>query len=164
LPFQKSWQVSKREGVIKNVVDAYKFKSIRAAAGPLAELFDQHLPQLPSNTVIVPIPTVPKHIRQRGFAHMEIVTRKLAKLKGCCYSELLKRKNNTVQFGQNAKTRQAQAKQAFACPTTLDPNANYLIIDDICTTGATLIEAAKVLKKSGAKNVWVAVLAHQSLK
>lgn len=158
LPFSKSWRSSQREGTLKHLVDAYKFQSMRAAARPLARILAACLPALPPSTAVVPVPTIPKHIRQRGFDHTRLIAKQVARLKNCQYQELLARRNNTVQFGQNAKTRRAQAAEAFACPAGLSPKINYLIVDDVCTTGATLAEAAKVLKAAGAQHVWVAVL------
>jgi ComF family protein len=164
LPYTKQWCVSEREGAVERVINAYKFESARAAAPVLADILAQVLPELPKNTVVVPVPTTPAHIRQRGFDHIKLVAQRVAKLKKCSFQAVVTRKNNTVQFGANAKTRAKQAKQAFTCSGGLNPKANYLIIDDISTTGATLTEVAKVLKQAGAKNVWVAVLAHQPLK
>jgi ComF family protein len=149
--------------VLKSLLDTYKFESVRAAAGPIAEALSTCLPILPASTVVVTIPTIPGHIRQRGFDHTKLVARRLAKFKGCAHKELLRRKNNTVQFGKSARVRRAQAKEAFACSAVLDPKVPYLIIDDTCTTGATVTEAAKVLKAAGAKRVWVAVVARQSI-
>ena len=54
----------------QKIIDDYKFNRVQAAAGLLSEFLDEALPELPSDAVIVPIPTISKNIRRRGFDHI----------------------------------------------------------------------------------------------
>ena len=162
-PYQNSWCVSERRGVIERIIDAYKFEYVKSASWVLAGLLDETLPVLPDNTVIVPIPTIPKHIRQRGYDHMDLICRDLARRRGLKVERLLKRKHNSMQRGASRQQRIDQAKSAFVCSRSLDRDALYLIIDDVVTTGSTLKYGAVALESAGAKTILVAAIARQTL-
>lgn len=70
LPCDMIWCFSRRTGVVAKIIDDYKFNRVQAAADLLSEFLDEALPELPSDTVIVPIPTISKNIRRRGFDHI----------------------------------------------------------------------------------------------
>lgn len=57
------------------------------------------------------------------------------------------------------KQRQHQAEQAYEMMAPVDKRATYLLLDDIWTTGASALAAARVLRQAGAKKVIMAVLA-----
>lgn len=162
--YERAWAVGERSGVLQRLIGNYKFERVKAAYIPLAELLLSALPDLPLETIIVPIPTVPSHVRERGYDHMLLIARHLAKIKHLSYKRLLERATNTKQRQANVKLRQSQAKKAFSVDGLIDPEVPYLIIDDVVTTGATIKYAAKALKKAGAKHIWVAVIARQPKK
>lgn len=153
------YAVGRREGVLMQLTEDYKFKSIRRTAGVLAELVDAVLPEdLGPDVVIVPLPTIARHIRERGFDHTLKLARALSKRRGWKVERLLKRINKTVQVGQDARTRAAQAKRAYEFSGEIEPEKTYLLLDDVWTTGATMRAAKKLLEKNGAKQVLGAVV------
>lgn len=162
--FEHAWVVSERAGALKRLINAYKFENAKNAYKFLGDLLIEVLPTLPKNTVIVPIPTTSKRQRQRGYDHMLLVAKYMAKKLGVEYESPLVHKTSTQQRGASADVRQKQAKKAFCVNQELDPTKNYLLIDDVITTGATIKYASKTLKAAGAKHVWVAVVARQVLK
>ena len=164
LPYSKSWQLGFRQDELETLINQYKLRPRRSLARPLAELLASTLPILPEETFVVPIPTIPSHIRQRGFGHIELVARHLARLSSSTYAPILHRLTDTVQHGNSRAKRLAQAKQAFACHDQLSPTANYLIIDDVYTTGATINASTHLLHQSGARHIWVALLSRQKNK
>lgn len=154
------WCFGLRQGAIKRIIDDYKFHRVRAAAAVLTDLLDSRLPTLPGDVVIVPIPTTSKNMRRRGYDHMLLIAKYLAKRRNLPLSPLLRRRNNVTQhFTKSSKERKRQARYFFEPASTIDPDKTYLIIDDIFTTGATISAAADCLKKAGAKRVEVAVIA-----
>lgn len=162
--YDRAWVAGSHEGALDQAIDAYKFSASRDGAVPLAKLVDEVTPNLPANTVIVPIPTARQHIRERGFDHMQLLARRTAKLKGVSAdASLLRRRTNFVQREATARVRKRQAKDAFFVKQTLDPEQIYLLIDDVMTTGATIRYATKALRKAGAKQVWVIIVARQML-
>ena len=116
--------------------------------------------------VLVPLPTIRKHIRERGFDHtlrlcfeLENFLQKRLDDFGISveYQDLLVRKNKTVQVGKEKKERVKQAEKAYGiCEgVKLDMNTLYILVDDVTTTGASLAAAKKILQ---ADQVWAAVL------
>ena len=116
--------------------------------------------------VLVPLPTIRKHIRERGFDHtlrlcfeLENFLQKRLDDFGISaeYQSLLVRKNKTVQVGKEKKERVKQAEKAYGiCEgVKLDTSTLYILVDDVTTTGASLAAAKKILQ---ADRVWAAVL------
>jgi ComF family protein len=161
--YQRAWCVADRRDHLECLIDNYKFTNVRAAYRPLTDLLDARLPDLPANTVIVPVPTVSNHIRQRGYDHMLLIAQHLAKLRSLTLHTGLQRVTSTRQRSAGRAARIAQAKKAFTHPKPLDPTNVYLLVDDVVTTGATMQYAAKTLLDAGAKTVWVASISRQPL-
>lgn len=164
VPYNRAWLVGERSGVLQRLIGLYKFERVKSAYRPLGDLLIGVLPDLPANTIIVPLPTVPSHIRERGYDHMYLIAKHVARAKKLRFRPVLARKTSTKQRQATAKQRIIQAKQAFVVDRKIEKNAPYLLIDDIITTGASIKFAAKALKDAGVKDVWVAVIARQQLK
>ncbi len=164
LNLQKFFAVGFYSGPLANLIVLYKFHACRDLARPLAELLAGVLQQkqkLPDNAIVVPIPTVAKHIRQRGFDHARRLAVEFAKATNRGHQQLLRRKTSTVQVGSRQEERINQAAEAFELSphVKIEQNATYILLDDVCTTGATLSFAARALRSGGAKTIWVACLA-----
>lgn len=161
----KAWVVGERVTVLKRVIDAYKFEYVKAAAGSLVDLLDEVLPLLPTNTVIVPIPTATSHVRQRGYDHLEVLARLLGQRREWPVVHLLERSSTKTQHKLNKTERKREAELAFHINKSLTVNADtpLLILDDIITTGSTISSAGQVLANAGAKTIFVAALAYQPL-
>jgi len=163
MPFEKAWVVGKRKSVLQRLIGLYKFQRARDGYKVLGDLLLSALPELPVDTVIVPIPTTSSHIRERGYDHMLLIARYIAHKRGLNLRRVLIRKTATKQRQADATTRVKQAKAAFEISGAIDSDVPYLIIDDVVTTGATIKYAAKTLRDAGAKHVWVAAIARQTL-
>ena len=162
MPFDRAFVVGERRDELKRLVGDFKYNSERAGAISVAKLLDGVLPALPHGTVIVPIPTIAPHIRQRGFGHMELVARKLARIRKMSYdSRLLIRIDNSVQHGLTLREREKRAAKTFGVNRHRSAPSEVLLIDDIYTSGHTMIAATKLLKKAGVKTVNVAIVAKQ---
>lgn len=116
--------------------------------------------------VLVPLPTIRKHIRERGFDHtlrlcfeLENFLQKRLDDFGISveYQSLLVRKNKTVQVGKEKKERMKQAEKAYGIREgiKIESKTLYILVDDVTTTGASLAAAKKILQ---ADQVWAAVL------
>ncbi len=95
--YQKGWCVGARDDALKELINRYKFSYARAAHKPLASLLHQTVPVLPEDTVVISIPTVGKHIRQRGYDHAQLLAKTFARQRNLSFKPLLRRRNNTVQ-------------------------------------------------------------------
>ena len=116
--------------------------------------------------VLVPLPTIRKHIRERGFDHtlrlcfeLENFLQKELERLGVKveYENLLVRKNKTVQVGKVKKERMRQAEKAYGIREgiKIENKTLYILVDDVTTTGASLAAAKKILQTD---RVWAAVL------
>ena len=165
VPICKAWVISERVTVLRRVIDAYKFEYVKAASHSLIDLLDEYLPILPSNTLIVPIPTASSHVRQRGYDHINILARLLAIRRELPVTYLLERTSVKSQHELNKVERQDEAQRAFRVPKGMyvDAATPLLLLDDIITTGSTVSSASKALAAAGAQQIFVAALAYQPL-
>jgi ComF family protein len=147
-------------GLAKVLVKELKFSGRRGAAKEIAALMPA--PPEVSTSILVPIPTATSRVRERGFDHALELTKMYARLHDLPYQQLLARTTQKRQLGASRKNRIANVSDAFrlADNPSLDLRATTIIlIDDVATTGATLQEAAKVLKMAGAANIKAVVFA-----
>ena len=162
---QKAYVITTRTGVTKALIDGLKFDYMKAAAQSAAELLNECLPLLPENTIIVPIPTVRSHVRQRGYDQVDLIAKHFAHLRGLSVFNLLERTGTATQHTLNRSDRLKEAKHAFSVKAKIPlvkPDTPLLIIDDIITTGSTVTEAAQALKHLS-NTIWVTAIAYQPL-
>jgi ComF family protein len=163
LPYQRAWCVGERHGALQRLIGDYKFVNAKAAYRTLGDLVDGTIPELPDNAVIVPVPTVNSHIRLRGYDHMKLIARYIARKRRLALRTCLHRHTATKQRQAGRQQRIHQARRAFYCPTPLDDSKVYILLDDVVTTGATVRYGAQALCAAGAKHVWVVAIARQPL-
>lgn len=72
---------------------------------------------------------------------------------------LMGRQNNAVQVGASAEMRSRQANNAYRIIGDVSCDNEYMLLDDVWTTGSSMMAACELLKKNGARNVSVIVLA-----
>ena len=152
---------------MKELVNVYKYHSLRAAGDVLAELIADNI-GFNEDAVLVPLPTIRRHIRERGFAHIECLASRICKhsrhkrqSRRACIScaKLLVRANSTVQVGASAEQRARQAQEAYAVKPGFDPDKRYILLDDVWTTGSSMLAAAQKLRSEGAQQVDILVIA-----
>jgi ComF family protein len=130
--------------------------------------------------VLVPIPLHPKREKWRGFNQAEILIHGVSHSRNSLYygarnalrpcavgwqtANLLKRiRNTTPQAELEKHERLSNLNGAFAVRDIIPMwllNKKIILIDDICTTGATMSECANVLRQAGAKEVYGLTLGH----
>ena len=112
--------------------------------------------------IIVPIPMTAEAKRERGYNQAELMAKELRYMIDVPYGNVLMKIRQTAQ--QKTLDRQGRAqnlKGAFVISPDFGEVKGkvFLLIDDVCTTGSTFAEAAKVLKESGAAKVYAASFA-----
>ena len=151
-----------RSDLIGDLVHALKYDSLRALAHPLAEILDATLPPTDSPTIIVPLPTISRHVRERGLDHTQLITKHFARLRPhYTVANFLIRTKDTVQVGSSRTTRLAQATTAYQLKSSakINPTATYVLFDDVWTTGASLQSAYRLLREAGAQRIIISALA-----
>jgi competence protein ComFC len=160
------------KGIVKKLIYNFKYKPYLAdLTKTLIELFYESIIQqeifqkaYKSSPILIPIPLSAKRLRQRGYNHAELLAEGLAEKLNLKLSDVLLRTRETKsQFGLKLKDRKENLKDAFILnakyPSASLRASNIFLVDDILTSGTTLLEAAKILKKNGAKKVWGLTLA-----
>jgi ComF family protein len=112
--------------------------------------------------VFAPIPLSSIKLRKRGYNQAEILAQELVKKFNFPVQNLLSRARETkTQVGLTNLQRKLNIKEAFELKIQKAEygGLNIFLIDDVVTTGSTLLEAAKILKKAGAKKVFGLTLA-----
>jgi len=159
------------QGVVQSVVKKAKYYKKEFAliyelinyALLYSEQFNFHL--LTLDFVIVPIPSDKNRFKKRGFNLPSVIGIYLAKKLNLGYAEILQKdKELEPLFGLTKHERKKAIKGAFNLKANVTQvPKKVLLVDDILTTGATLNEAALVLKRAGVKHVWCFALSYRSL-
>jgi len=103
---------------------------------------------------VVPIPTEPERKKQRGYDIPEAIFAPWChKAQLPWQAALVRSRGVKPQYGLNKKDRRSNVAGSFQVIGQVK-DKHILLVDDIYTTGATMTEAAKVLKQAGAKAVW----------
>lgn len=146
-------------GVVRDSLYRFKYQNRRE----YAEYYSAELVRVYGGWIkergiqaVVPIPLSGKRRRQRGFNQAELVARKVAQRMNLpVYGRLLIRIRDTkAQKGLNDQERKNNLKRAFKTRKNKVQLNHILLIDDIYTTGSTMNEAAKELKRAGAEQVY----------
>jgi competence protein ComFC len=135
------------------------FKVLGILAGEY--LLRKHAHTLLSPAVLTAIPLSGKRQRWRGFNQAEILAKEIAGLTALPYLNLLQKTKHTAsQTDLDQAHRITNVRNCFTLREDCDMSGrNIVLVDDVITTGATLREASKVLKQSGAKTVWCVAIA-----
>lgn len=160
-PLQHVWVGTPYDNTAKQLISILKFQPDRTAApliaGWLAQAMSHNI-----HDIITYVPTSRQRVRERGFDHAQQLARHIAPQLTGTYKPLLIRNGSKRQVGAR---RQERLKQVEGCymmrPDQTVAGSRVLVVDDIVTTGATLGEIARVLKKAGARSVDAVVFAQK---
>ncbi len=148
----------------RKLIHDFKYKNRRAVADPLAtwlafEILNNSYCQ---PDLIVPLPLHPDRERERGYNQAELLGCRLAKLlKVSCKSDLLfKTKHTLSQTAISRHERRRNVRGAFTCRPEKLHGSTILLVDDVYSTGATMKEAAFILKNETGARVLGAVIAY----
>jgi ComF family protein len=162
-PLKHVFIATSYETKAQELVQKYKFGHLRDAAQPLAKIMSQTLKNSDTSWqdyLIVPIPTATSRVRERGFAHSELLAKTIAASLKIEYYPALRRLDQTRQLGSRREDRLIQLNDSFALRNPKRTfNRKVLLIDDVLTTGGTLIAASKSLRADGVKQVDALVFA-----
>lgn len=148
-------------GVLREGIHQFKYEGLRVLAVPFGELLCACWQAHPwPADGIVPVPLHPRRVRERGYNQSLLLAEQLARGTGLTLeAKLLQRTRYTrPQVGLNAPERAQNVADAFACVAPVT-GRRLVLVDDVCTTGATLDACGAALKAQGAASVWALTLA-----
>src|SRR5208283_5622689 len=150
-------------GALRKAIHLLKFKGVKRLARPMAELLSEL--SIPEADGIVPVPLHSKKMREREFNQTALIGKHLSRQSGIplLLDALKKDKATLPQTDVTGKERLKNVKNTFTADKSVT-GLRLILVDDVITTGATVYECAKVLKKAGAESITVVALARSTPK
>jgi len=145
------------DGELRQLIVLLKYNRVRSLAAPLGSWLAVAVAQNPALAevdAIVPVPLHPRRQRARAYNQAELLARELGRWLGKPVETrwLARVKDTPSQTGLTPAQRVENVRGAFAARAKVD-NARILLVDDVCTTGATLNACARTLGRAGAERV-----------
>jgi len=141
------------DGRLRHAIHTFKYRRVAALADPLGDALARFWMQSPVLAdVIVPVPLYPDRQRERGYNQAALLAHRLGRAAGLPVrpNALRRVRATAAQMSLNASDRKANVAGAFQCEDAAVRGAAVLLIDDVCTTGATLDACAVALMSAGA--------------
>lgn len=147
---------------LREIIKRYKFNDETHFYKTFAEIIIEEIFREKLSTKIdflTYIPMTRTAYLKRGYNQLKLIAEEIENMTGIKVREVLRKKKHTKdQIGLSFVERKLNLKDTFESEKL--NGERVLLIDDVLTTGATVEEAAKALKKAGAEEVYVVVLAH----
>jgi len=170
LPYVKATAYGSYESGLRELIHLLKYERVRPAANVLGRMLADAIEDLRGHfrdgrILVIPVPLHSRKQRQRGYNQSELIARAALKLMPNRHFELksciLERRRETKsQIGLSSHQRRENIRGAFA---VVQPEAladrEILLVDDVFTTGTTVSECARILRRAGASRVYVATVA-----
>ncbi|MDP2728755.1 MAG: ComF family protein, partial [Dehalococcoidia bacterium] len=150
-------------GVMRQAIHAFKYRGISSLAPILGHLLADYLSEnrLPVD-VVVAVPLHPQRRKERGYDQAELLAGQLARELGLSLGRgwLVRQRPTKPQVKTaSAAERARNVLGAFASTVRLEPGRSVLLVDDVCTTSATLTECARAVRGGKPKEIWSLAMA-----
>jgi len=170
-PYVKATAYGSYDSGLRELIHLLKYNQVRPAANVLGRMLAEAIEDLQplfsgSEVLVVPVPLHVRKLRQRGFNQSDLIARAALKLKAATggfqlSAGLLERRRETKsQIGLSRHQRRENIRGAFVVVKPDEVNGReILVVDDVFTTGTTVSECARILRRAGASKVYVATVA-----
>lgn len=165
--FRRAISYGAYEGALRDLVHLFKYQGIKPAGKLLGRLLYQAVEKaaLPDSLLVIPVPLWTGKRQTRGFNQAEAIARAFLSFSTAASiqldtASLVRTRETASQTGLTRHQRRANVRGAFAVVNREKVKGrSILIVDDVMTTGTTAGECARVLRRAGAKEVFVATVA-----
>jgi ComF family protein len=150
------------EGPLRAAVHAFKYQGQRAGAPALAALLAPRARDvLQPGDHIVPVPLHRRREAARGYNQSALLAKALARHLDAdqALEPMIRVRDTPRQVGLDREARRRNVQDAFTADPALCRGRSIMLVDDVCTTGATLSAAAEAVLQAGAERVYAVVLA-----
>jgi len=159
-PFTQAGSYGRYEGALEEAIKQLKYHGIKRLASPLSDLL-LRMP-LPDVDLIIPVPLHKNRLKERGFNQSALIARAVAKRlhRPLLVNTLIRTRYTIPQVSLTASERERNIRGAFVVEDNRRIHGkDIMLVDDVFTTGATVRECSKVLRRAGARNIYVITLA-----
>ncbi len=151
--------VFEKEGAFQHIAHSMKYEGMPSLGLQLGKRIGEVLQEWNlSADCVIPIPLHKRKLRERGYNQAELIARGVSETSGIEYrNDLVKRRKDTQsQTTLNIEERQENVAQAFemiAGKSQDIKDKRIIVVDDVITTGATIVSCAHKLRTAGAASV-----------
>lgn len=156
------------EGGLGEIVRTLKFHGVPSLAEPLGTALQRAISvvqrDLGGKATLVPIPTDPARLRERGFDHAALITTAAARASTCVTAPLLERTRAVPALHTLGRAeRRRVMDRVFGIRSGAEIPRRVILVDDIWTSGATFEAAAATLQAAGCSSIGVVAVAREAL-
>jgi ComF family protein len=156
------WSLFPYQPPLKEAITLFKYRGKLSLTQPLAQAMVEALPALPTLDAIIPVPLHPQRLREREYNQSLLLANRLSHHLGIplFLACLLRIRPTVPQTSLSRKERLTNLRRAFSVPKPARiQGKRILLVDDVLTTGTTLHECAKTLRRAGSGPVYGLTLA-----
>lgn len=165
--FERAAAFGSYDGKLRELLHLLKYEGMRPVAQILGRLLAKAIAAAGLGSerfIVIPVPLYRGRRGERGFNQAELLARSALRQLGLNWELqngcLLRTRETASQTGLTRKQRRANVRGAFKVgERSKVAGKDILLIDDVLTTGTTAAECARVLKRAGARKVYVATVA-----
>ena len=140
---------------LRRTIHEFKYNDRVSLSRPLGRALAACLDREPFTAgLVIPVPLFARRERERGYNQAALLASRLSL--GPASGMVGRRRDTSSQTGLTRAERLRNVRGAFECRSR--PAGTFLIVDDVMTTGATVNQLARVLKRAGASRVEVLTL------
>jgi len=150
-----------RTPLVRRIIHELKYRRITALAPILADIIISYMQhyriELPKEAIIMPIPLHPRKERVRGSNQADLIAHNLSVQLNLSLDThtLIRLIATPPQAALSIANRYKNVQNIFSLRTGIHLHGKTIIlVDDVKTTGATLEQAARALKKAGVRHIW----------
>ncbi|WP_448375314.1 ComF family protein [Fervidobacterium sp.] len=148
------------EDKLREFILAYKFKNHHSLSKSFAVMIQR---TLEANNIepdiITYVPATNSAKRKRGYDHMRLIAKELSRISKIPMTNTIKAIRETDQLRTDNRAEAVKGKYVLNANSKCVEGKRVLIIDDVLTTGNTISETVKVLKKANPSKIYVCVIA-----
>lgn len=153
-----AWQYNKLSSIFLRKYKYVGIYDIKELLGEIIPPLLKDFDYIKGNNLVIPVPISHRRLQERGFNQTEYIAQIIAKELSCTYMNniIINTDNSSEhQASLSKEERKCLLKNRFSIPNYFDFTSydNIIIVDDVITTGSTLEEISKCIKKACNKDI-----------